>query len=315
MTGLVSVWLTAMAAPPMLHAPIACRLGADCWITSRPDTDPSGGFRDHAGGSHTYDGHKGTDWAVAGVDEARSTDVLAPVAGTVRRLRDGVPDGELIAGKTIDTNEACGNGVVVGLDEGWEIQLCHLLQGSVRVKPGERVEVGTPVGKVGWSGKADHPHVHVTVRHSGRVVDPFTGLAIDDGARLAPASMWFVQPVAPVLQDALAWAGFRSGPRDVGPEWPVETGADVVGATAKTVVLEVFLWRPMEGDVVRTEVRRPDGTVARATVVQPRDRPRQVWRIEKDLTEEPRPTGRWTATVTWEREGRTRTVTTSTLVQ
>jgi murein DD-endopeptidase MepM/ murein hydrolase activator NlpD len=305
-----------LGAAPELRLPIDGELGVDVWITSRPDVVPGSGFRDHAGGSHTYDGHSGTDFAVAGSREARSTWVLAPTGGTVLRTRDGVPDGQLLAGGTSAVgDDECGNGLVLDVGDGWEVQLCHLALGTLQVKPGDKVEMGARLGRVGWSGIADHPHVHLTVRNGTRTVDPFTGTTLEDATAAAKGSLWKSPVVEPSQQDALAWIGFRPGPEDSGLAWPIDSGQAVVPESAKSLVLEVFLWRPEKGDVVQTAIRAPDGSVTRGQVVQDRERPRQVWRVEKAWPEGPRPTGLWTAEVIWRRGDRARTLRTTTVLR
>ena len=93
-------------------------------------------------GRQTYDGHKGTDFAIP--DEqamARGVNVLAAQGGTVLRVRDGVVDRRIQTEadkKTVEGTE-CGNGVVIDHSSipngaGWETQYCHLRQGSVQVK-------------------------------------------------------------------------------------------------------------------------------------------------------------------------------------
>ena len=44
---------------------------------------------------------------------------------------------------------------------------------SIVVKKGQRVAMGAILGQVGLSGKTQFPHVHLSVRHNGTVVDPF----------------------------------------------------------------------------------------------------------------------------------------------
>lgn len=312
---LTLLFTLAQATAPALHPPVLCQPGVTCWISSRPDVDPGPGIRDHTGGSHTYEGHKGTDFAVAGRAQGAATWVQAPVAGKVVRTRDGEDDGVAIAGGTVSPDRMCGNAVVIGVDDGWELQLCHLLKGSVQVKPGDEVAIGSRLGRIGLSGSTDHPHVHLTVRKGRRVVDPFSGKAIDDGTPIAPKPLWLIEPIAPGDQDALAWIGFRPGPKDEGPDWPVETGLSEVPSDSQSLVLEVFLWHPEKGDVVQTRIVRPDGTRTTGTVTQPRDRPRQVWRVEKTWLAGERPAGTWNATVTWRRGDRTRTLQTSTVLR
>ena len=46
-------------------------------------------------------------------------------------------------------------------------------RGSILVTEGEIVDAGTPLGQVGLSGKTEFPHLHISLRHNGEVVDPF----------------------------------------------------------------------------------------------------------------------------------------------
>jgi hypothetical protein len=73
-----------------LQLPIACVVGDDCWFSNRPDVGLSGGVRDHAGQAHSYEEHDDTDLAVRHTGQAVATWVVAPAAGRVVRLRDGV---------------------------------------------------------------------------------------------------------------------------------------------------------------------------------------------------------------------------------
>jgi murein DD-endopeptidase MepM/ murein hydrolase activator NlpD len=43
----------------------------------------------------------------------------------------------------------------------------HLKPGSVRVKVGDRVAAGTPLGKLGSSGNSTEPHLHFQVCDAG----------------------------------------------------------------------------------------------------------------------------------------------------
>ena len=64
---------------------------------------------------------------------------------------------------------------------------------SVRVRPGQTVSAGTPLGRVGLSGATVFPHLHFTVRHKGAIIDPFAfGAAAEScggGAPLVAAGL------------------------------------------------------------------------------------------------------------------------------
>jgi murein DD-endopeptidase MepM/ murein hydrolase activator NlpD len=67
----------------------------------------------------------------------------------------------------------CGNAALIEHPGGWTSFYCHMRRGSVRVKPGQAVAVGQPLGLVGESGEAAFPHLHFEVRRNRQLVDPF----------------------------------------------------------------------------------------------------------------------------------------------
>ncbi|WP_082520331.1 M23 family metallopeptidase [Rhizobium sp. Root482] len=161
-----------------LNLPVACTLGEDCFVQQYPDMDPGPGALDPFCGSATYNGHDGTDLRILSMEDvARGVQVLAMASGKVLRSRDGEPDRLVVTakGKEAALSRECGNGLVIQHDDGIEIQYCHLKQWSISVRPGDNVRKGGIIGQVGASGMAQFPHVHVTVRKDGRVIDPSTG--------------------------------------------------------------------------------------------------------------------------------------------
>jgi urea transporter len=87
--------------------------------------------------------------------------VLAPVAGEVVVVRDGLPDNP--PGHA-DTKENWGNHVVIRAADGSHVWLAHLRQGSVGVTAGNWVRVGEPLGACGNSGRSPQPHLHLHVQ-------------------------------------------------------------------------------------------------------------------------------------------------------
>lgn len=163
---------------PKLGLPLLCRPGATCWLVNLIDHDPGPGVRDYACGGNTYNGHTGVDFALR--DYSVMDDgvpVVAAAAGTVGRLRDGVLDGNAaFVGRAALGKQQCGNSVSILHANGWRTLYCHLRRNSVIVRPGQRVEKGEKLGLVGSSGLAEFPHVHLSVFHDEKVVDPFVGL-------------------------------------------------------------------------------------------------------------------------------------------
>jgi hypothetical protein len=167
---------TVRAADPIvLDLPLACTVGETCAIQQYVDHDPSPAARDYQCGTLSYDGHNGTDFRLPTLAVQRAgVDVLAAAPGVVLRLRSDMEDVSIAErGAVALGNRLCGNGVIIAHAGGWETQYCHLAKDSVRVRPGQTVSAGAPLGRVGLSGATVFPHLHFTVRHQGQIIDPF----------------------------------------------------------------------------------------------------------------------------------------------
>ena len=192
-TGILSVWLGLAAsgqaqplAPTLaLSLPIDCEPGLTCWIPNFVDMDPGPGVQDYTCGSNAYNAHKGTDFAIANLRVMRKgIDVLAAAQGIVKGIRNNMPDVNFRwLDRTRLRGKECGNGTVIDHGNGWETQYCHLREGSVAVQKGQLVAPGDKLGLVGLSGLTEFPHLHLTLRHRGAVVDPFNGEGEECGVR------------------------------------------------------------------------------------------------------------------------------------
>ncbi|MBP0614950.1 M23 family metallopeptidase [Jiella mangrovi] len=251
-----------------LGIPLDCDAGRDCFVQQYPDFDPGPGAADPFCGTKTYDGHDGTDIRVLSMaDVTRGVKVLALGEGRVLRARDGLADRLL---KTPDDRAAvagreCGNGLVIALSSGLEAQYCHLKRGSIAVRSGDVLQQGDTVGLVGASGAAAFPHVHITLRKAGTVVDPATGRSLstgctpttDQAASLwsAEARQWLADADAPILAIGLAGAPpsyddlVESGPP---PELKAGDGATVGWGWFANL---------QAGDQTRIVITAPDGRV------------------------------------------------------
>ncbi|MDF1735873.1 MAG: peptidoglycan DD-metalloendopeptidase family protein [Minwuia sp.] len=169
---------TAQSAPFSLTSPVACDLGRNCFIQQYMDVDPGPAAQDFMCGHLSYQGHSGTDFRPPNLKAMRDgVPVIAARGGVVRALRDGMADVNVktLPEGAVDGRE-CGNAVVLTHEDGWETQYCHLQKGSVSVRKGQIVQAGDQLGLIGMSGKAQFPHVHLSVRKDGQKVDPFRGL-------------------------------------------------------------------------------------------------------------------------------------------
>ncbi len=187
----------AWAAPPRFELPLRCELGRDCFIQNYFDHDPGPHWRDYACGPLSYDNHHGTDFRLLDLPQMEAgVPVLAAAEGTVVRTRDGEPDISVAKrGRAALNGRDAGNGVVIDHGDGWESQYSHMRRGSVRVKPGDHVRAGDPLGLVGLSGKTEFPHVDLEVRNKGKPIDPFSPDA-ESPCGASDTTMWSADVLA-----------------------------------------------------------------------------------------------------------------------
>ena len=172
------------ASAPSLSLPLDCIAGESCFIQNYVDLDPSKEVRDYACNKASYESHEGTDFRLTSMRAVkRGVDVLAVAPGIIKSVRDGVRDRLLVGPMPASLKgRECGNGLVIDHGEGWESQVCHMRRGSALLKKGDKVERGQKLGLIGLSGKTAFPHIHLSVRHNGKVVDPFNGTSPNLGA-------------------------------------------------------------------------------------------------------------------------------------
>ncbi len=314
--ALVALTLTTHNTPALadnirLTLPVACTLGKTCFLQNYVDRVPGKGVGDYTCGQATYDGHKGTDFRVLSVTAARkNVSVLAAAPGRVLRVRDGVAD-KLITGKNDASvkGKECGNGVVIDHGEGWQTQYCHLMQGSVAVAKGDTIARGARMGAVGFSGHAQFAHLHITVRHQGRVVDPFlvapAGRACANGQPPRGSGLWEAE-LAPLLaysQGQLIEYGFAGGP--VGSALLEREGAPELTKTSNAFVTYVRFINLKKGDVIRLGLVGPGGFKAH-NKMKPLTRPKAqyVAYVGKRRRAKAWPAGRYTSTVELVRGGK-----------
>ena len=158
-----------------LALPIKCQPGVSCFFQNYVDHEVSDKVRDYRCGGRSYDGHDGTDIRIRNLEiQRQGVEVLAAAPGRVIGGRNDMEDVSIrAAGKAAIAGKECGNGVLIEHAGGWRTQYCHMAKGSVRVKPGDQLTTGQPIGLVGLSGDTEFFHLHFTVRYRGKAVDPF----------------------------------------------------------------------------------------------------------------------------------------------
>ena len=265
--------VTQSPAAFSLASPIACVIGKDCFIQQYMDHDPGKPYAfDYTCGHSVYDGHDGTDIRLPDkVAQARGVAVLAAADGVVMGMRDGEPDfdvGAFSAAK-VDMDKACGNGVVIANGDGWETQYCHMRRGSVTVKKGQVVKAGVPLGLVGQSGDAAFVHLHFTVRHNKKPVDPFSTATNCSGSEAT--TLWQAG-----LRDQMAYrgrqvlnAGFAAAP--VSMDTIEAGGIPAPVPSSPALVVYVRGINLTEGDIQTLTLYGPNGAVLASQELPPLD--------------------------------------------
>ena len=238
--------------------PVECELGTDCWIVNYPDAGAGAERLDFRCNHLTFDGHKGTDFAVRDLATMyRGVTVVAAADGRVLRVRDGVGDNGAAG---VPDDRACGNGLVIAHDDGWETQYCHLRKGSVAVQPGEAVYRGDRLGLVGMSGRAEFPHVQLGVRRDGVALDPFTGKEVGSGCGMLERSLWHADSRPAYAASQIVAAGFATGAIKMEELQQDATSPAFLGADSPALVLWVVTLGLEPGDLLRLAIAAPDGS-------------------------------------------------------
>lgn len=245
----------------ILNLPIDCTLGQDCHVQHYVDHDPGTGVADFTCGALSYDGHKGTDFALPSLAAMKAgVNVLSAAPGRVAAIRNDMPDIKQGAPDAPDvTNAECGNGVLINHGGGWETQYCHMKQGSITVEDGQRVAKGTVLGQVGLSGLTQFPHVHLSVRKDGRVVDPYD--ADETHSCDHPDRLILWQTGVPYVPAGIIDLGFGVAV----PEYAqVKAGIprrETLSVDAPALVLWVYAFGGQKGDILEMVISGPDGEV------------------------------------------------------
>lgn len=293
---------------PQFAFPVNCELNKDCWTVNYVDTDPHPkSARDFTCSSKTYEGHKGTDFALRSrIEMEKGVDVLAARDGKVLRIRDGENDDsktEQEYQSIRNQNKDCGNGIIIDHSNGLQSYYCHLKQESITVDIGDEVKKGDTIAKVGQSGFAEFPHLHFTVIWEGGQIDPFTAQIKDDGCGKFKDNLW---------EDDLAYepyAIFDGGFTGKMPDFTAiidgQEPTKNLSRDGDALIYWAGFYHAQEGDKVTLTIRDSHGKkfAEREHVLEKRrKRPsfRYVGRKLKGITLQP---GTYTGTITYEKKG------------
>ena len=90
-------------------------------------------------------------------------DFRAPTGTSVRATGGGIV-------KEAGRKGGYGNVVEIVHRNGYTTRYAHLSR--ISVKPGQRVERGQKIGRVGSTGRSTGPHLHYEIRKAGKAINP-----------------------------------------------------------------------------------------------------------------------------------------------
>jgi murein DD-endopeptidase MepM/ murein hydrolase activator NlpD len=251
-------------AQPVLEVPVACAIPSACSVQKHVDHAPGPERLDFACGTLTTDDHNGTDFRVN--DASTLWDgipVLAAADGEVLRVRDGEPDISVHErGRDPVEGREAGNGIVIAHGGGWTTQYSHLAEGSLKVRPGDRVTAGEKIATIGLSGLTEYPHLHFTLRQGTETVDPFSAEGAASCGQSAKA-LW-----SPAASQALAYrpsgvldAGFAASAREAKSAPSSLTPEPIIRTRPDALILWGLSFGTRPGDIQRFEIAGPDGSI------------------------------------------------------
>jgi len=123
--------------------------------------------------------------------------VYSPCSGTVTAAVNGLPDEP--PGR-MDRSNPAGNYVIIRSDaHDIYVGLAHLMNGSVVVRPSDRVEAGQSLARTGNSGNTSEPHLHIHAKRGGRPTSMLDG----EGVPMLFTQRW-------LIRNALIWKSKRT---------------------------------------------------------------------------------------------------------
>ena len=196
--------------------------------------------------------------------------------------------------------------VLIEHEGGWRTQYCHMAKGSVRVKVGDQMTTGQPIGLVGLSGDTEFFHLHFTVRHGGKIVDPFAYGAPENscsgGRSLWAASLGEQMQYRPGEIIDYGFAGIAPTMELIESgeitKHSVAPGSDALVAYVRAIGLQA-------GDLQSLAVQGPSGTSISTNSLPALDRDKAQFLViaGKKRAEAAWPPGRYSATYRVTRDG------------
>lgn len=255
-----------------LSIPVACSYGKDCFIESYFDhIEDDEKFTDYTCGDLSRDGHSSTDFKLKSFTEMKDgVQVVASDTGTVEAVRDGMTDISIaLIGEEAVRGKECGNAVIITHKRGYTTVYCHLMEKSITVAAGDKVEKGQKIGLVGMSGLSSFPFLEFIVLKEGVPIDPFTGEdPVTGGSHVACGSLdiyplWDKQTekMLKYVSTALLSTGFAARVPHAHGAREGKFSKTVINSTSRFLVFWADVFGVIKGDYITMSITDPSGTV------------------------------------------------------
>ena len=136
-------------------------------------------------------------------------------------------------------------------------------KGSVAVKRGSRVKQGQKLGLVGLSGQTQFPHVHLSVRHNKKVIDPFIGTSPGEGCGTAKNILWSKSAFRKLNRETggIFNAGFATSRPAVKSIRAGLYKDKVLSRSAPLLLLWADIYWVRKGDLLQMQIFDPGGKI------------------------------------------------------
>ena len=236
--------------------------------------------------SRTYDAHKGTDFGILDAQAMKKgVHVIAPLAGTVKRVRDGDADlwstpAELEKIKA--ERKECGNAIMLDHGDGVETIYCHLKKGSITIKAGQKVKMGDKLAEVGLSGLTEFPHLHFGILKDKAIIDPFTGQDNNGTCAKRVKSLWHSDINLQYQPVTIQSTGFSNITPELSKIERNASSPETIAVNSDSFTFWTVLWGVREDDKITLEITDPNGRIfAENDITQDRTRAQQFYFIGK----------------------------------
>jgi murein DD-endopeptidase len=244
-----------------LNFPLNCKLNQDCFVTMYPDHAQEG--KDFSCERLSSPNLRGT---LISLRNAKllydpGIEVVAVADGTVLEVSNGFEDDYSF---TLEQqNDSCGNSVVIEHENNFRTTYCHLKKSSVLVNPGQKINRGDVIAKLGASGSTSQPQLYFGLSYKSIAIDPFTATDLNtpcsQAGKTYTKSMW--QNHISYRQSGIREVGIADAEPELKDIWANKYPNNSVASNSKALVFWVHIFGQEIGDKEQMKIYKPDGAL------------------------------------------------------